>query len=173
MIPFLRPARADEALPLSALVIRSKAYWGYDAAFLEKCRPALTVSAAMIGAFPNRVAEVGGHLAGFAMIDSKDDPADLLLLFVEPWAMGRGVGRALFSWLETETRRAGRTGLRIEADPGAVPFYERCGARRTGAWAVSEVDAARYLPVLVRDLREGLDSDPPDGPGSREIRGNL
>ncbi|MBP5856681.1 GNAT family N-acetyltransferase [Marivibrio halodurans] len=173
MIPILRSARPGEADRLSALVMRSKAYWGYDAAFLEKCLPALRVSTAMIRVFPNRVAEIDGYPAGFAMIDSKDDPAEVLLLFVEPSAMGRGIGRALFTWLETEARRAGRAALRIEADPGAVPFYERCGARRTGAWAPSEADAARYLPVLVRSLRGDLGGVLPDGPGSRQIRGNL
>ncbi|HEY6741630.1 MAG TPA: hypothetical protein VI110_04665, partial [Lapillicoccus sp.] len=35
--------RADEAGTLSDLALRSKAHWGYGAAFLEACRDELTL----------------------------------------------------------------------------------------------------------------------------------
>jgi hypothetical protein len=35
----LRAPRLDELEALSDLCLRSKAVWGYDAAFLEACRP--------------------------------------------------------------------------------------------------------------------------------------
>jgi len=34
----VRPARPDEASTLSELAVRSKAWWGYDVAFLDRCR---------------------------------------------------------------------------------------------------------------------------------------
>ena len=40
----IRLARPDEADHLTALATRSKAYWGYDASFMEACVPALTIS---------------------------------------------------------------------------------------------------------------------------------
>ena len=39
----IRRARPDEAALLSALALRSKAYWGYDTAFIEACVAALTI----------------------------------------------------------------------------------------------------------------------------------
>jgi hypothetical protein len=39
----IRPARAGEADALTALALRSKAHWGYDAAFMEVVRPILTI----------------------------------------------------------------------------------------------------------------------------------
>jgi len=43
-MPGIRPARAGEAEALTALCVRSKAHWGYDAAFMRLCVPALTMS---------------------------------------------------------------------------------------------------------------------------------
>src|SRR3546814_11592237 len=40
----LRLAKSSECGSLSALALRSKAYWGYDSAFLQACRDELTVS---------------------------------------------------------------------------------------------------------------------------------
>ena len=41
----LRPARRDEATALSALCMRSKAFWGYDHLFMEACRQEFTLTA--------------------------------------------------------------------------------------------------------------------------------
>ena len=40
----VRAAQAGEAPSLTALCLRSKAHWGYDAAFMRLCVPSLTVS---------------------------------------------------------------------------------------------------------------------------------
>jgi hypothetical protein len=40
----IRDARAEECEALSALCRKSKAYWGYDDAFLEACAPYLQVT---------------------------------------------------------------------------------------------------------------------------------
>ncbi|MGH7506358.1 MAG: hypothetical protein ACRELX_11935, partial [Longimicrobiales bacterium] len=42
----IRDARSDDAGRLTALALRSKAVWGYDAVFMERCRPLLTVTPA-------------------------------------------------------------------------------------------------------------------------------
>ncbi len=44
----VRPARAGEAASLTALCLRSKAHWGYDAGFMGLCVPSLTVSDARL-----------------------------------------------------------------------------------------------------------------------------
>ena len=41
--PAIRRARPEEAGVLSALALRSKAHWGYDADFLAACRDDLTL----------------------------------------------------------------------------------------------------------------------------------
>ena len=42
--PPIRSARPEEAETLSALALRSKAYWGYPADFMEACREELTLT---------------------------------------------------------------------------------------------------------------------------------
>ena len=45
----IRAARVGEAGFLSELALRSKAHWGYDAAFIEACRDELSVDADRLG----------------------------------------------------------------------------------------------------------------------------
>ncbi len=46
----VRPARPGEAPRLSQLALRSKAYWGYDAEFLDRCRGELEVRSEQLAA---------------------------------------------------------------------------------------------------------------------------
>ena len=49
-MPAVRLAQAGEGASLTALCVRSKAHWGYDAAFMRKSAAALLVSEADIAA---------------------------------------------------------------------------------------------------------------------------
>jgi GNAT superfamily N-acetyltransferase len=95
----IRSARAEEADALTALCIRSKAYWGYDREFMRQSTTALTVTAAMIAEARVLVAE--GRDAGVLSVAAVQalqakGKFDLSLLFVEPSAIRTGVGRVLF-----------------------------------------------------------------------------
>ena len=139
----LRAGRPEEARDLSALCLRSKAYWGYDDAFLRACAAELAVEPGPL----LRVAEVEGRAAGVVEISVAGDLADLEKLFVDPPWIGRGLGGALLAWAVGAAREAGASGLRIEADPGAVPFYVSRGAEIVGE-APSGSIPGRNLPVL-------------------------
>ena len=133
--------RAEDAGPLSDLALRSKGYWGYDAAFLEACRAELTLTLDQAGAA--RVVRDGDALLGFHLLDD----GELLMLFVEPSAIGRGVGRLLLDDAVRVAASRGWTTLRIESDPGAEGFYLAHGARRVGSVPSGSV-AGRALPLL-------------------------
>ena len=60
----IRRAARHEAGALSRLAMRSKASWGYDADFMERCRPELTVSEAHILERPICVAVDGDKILG-------------------------------------------------------------------------------------------------------------
>ena len=147
----LRSARNDERSSLSALCLRSKGYWGYDAAFLEACRAELTIRpddpADLI-----RVAEVDGVVAGVAQLGSSAD-GDWYVekLFVDPPFIGRRVGARLMRWIVETAKARGAKRLVIEADPGAAPFYRRFGAADAGE-APSGSIPGRLLPRLVITL---------------------
>ena len=149
----VRTARPDEADALSALCRRSKAHWGYDAQFMALSDASLTVTPALIATGRVLVAEDGqGRLAGMASLDPLEGGVfDLLHMFVEPDAIGSGVGRALFAAICETAREFGSTRLSFLADPNAEAFYKRLGARRVGE-APSDAIPGRSLPLLEYDL---------------------
>ncbi|MFJ1597361.1 GNAT family N-acetyltransferase [Streptomyces sp. NPDC088261] len=127
----IRNARPDEARTLSALMLRSKAHWGYDAAFLAACRDELTLAADELAVRRVVVAEDArsGELLGVASLEGEAPDGTLGLLFVEPGLIGRGIGRTLYAHLLDTARAAGFTRLTIHSDPHAVGFYRALGAR--------------------------------------------
>lgn len=143
----LRDARLEELRALSDLCVRSKAVWGYDPAFMEACRRELMLTADQLDRTLVRVAERGGRLIGLCQVAVEGKDAELVKLFVEPDALGYGCGRTLFHWAVEAARAAGAGRMTIDADPGAVPFYIRMGARSAGV-APSGSIPGRMLPRL-------------------------
>jgi len=147
----LRPPHDDELEALSALCLRSKAVWGYDQAFLDACRAELTIHADELASSALCVAEHDGALVGVAQIVVQGHVADLNKMFVDPAAIGLGVGKALFEWASSAARSLGARHLTIDADPGAVGFYRKMGAIERGTIASGSIPG-RVLPHLVLDL---------------------
>jgi GNAT superfamily N-acetyltransferase len=145
----IRPAHYDEDAALSALCMQSKAHWGYDDNFLKASEPSLAVSKERIADGRVLVAEdMDQRVLGIAAADPlKDGAFDLTLLFVEPDAIGKGVGGKLFAAIVELIAREGAKRLLIEADPNAEGFYKRLGARRIGD-APSSAIPGRTLPLL-------------------------
>lgn len=143
----VRAARPGEAALLSALALRSKGHWGYDADFLAACREELTLSEDELGERRTRVVEVGGEVLGFSTLEGAPPVGEVGMLFVEPTAIGRGLGRLLMAHLLDEASAAGFTRLRIDADPSAEAFYLAAGAVRVGEVPSASVPG-RVLPLL-------------------------
>src|SRR5215212_10019371 len=109
----MRPARAEEADALSGLALRSKAQWGYEAQFLEACRPDLTFRPDEICARRAVVAEESGHLVGFYTLDGVPPEGELGNLWIEPAHMRRGIGRLLWNHAMATARSIGLTAVLI------------------------------------------------------------
>src|SRR4030095_5603128 len=80
----VRSARAGEAEFLTDLSLRAKAFWGYDAAFLARCRAVMTIKAANIEHLPHYLAVLDGRIAGFYGFEPDTEGIGLDYLFVEP-----------------------------------------------------------------------------------------
>ncbi|WP_437877009.1 GNAT family N-acetyltransferase [Sorangium sp. So ce513] len=149
----IRLARPDEASALTALCRRSKAHWGYDDRFLQLAAPALLVDVEAIG--ERRVfvsVDSDDRALGVARLDIEaPGVAELGLLFVDPPAMGLGVGKGLFVHVAVEARRRGCRRMTILADPFAAPFYERMGAHYLRQ-VPSDAIPGRTLPLYHLDL---------------------
>src|SRR3546814_16790874 len=118
----LRLAKSSECGSLSALALRSKAYWGYDSAFLQACRDELTVSPQAAAAGRVVVLIEQETPLGFYALDAGDrrDEAEISLLFDEPAPNARGIGRAPSAHPSATSARAGPPALQVSCDPLAT-----------------------------------------------------
>lgn len=150
----IRSARADEAELLTALIMRSKAYWGYESELLEGWRSDLTLDQEMIAHDSVYCAEdvESGVVAGvLRLYRQRDGTAYLDHLFVEPAYIGEGVGAQLWRHAVEWAAAQGALALTFSADPNARLFYERMGAVVVD-WQESSIVPGRLLPQMRYDL---------------------
>ena len=142
----IREARADERDKLSALAFRSKAHWGYSTEFMEACRDELSVDADQIESA--WVIERAGEVLGFYGLDDLGGRrVELDFLFVEPRAIGEGLGRALMGHAIETARDGGFEVMEIQGDPNAERFYLAAGAVRVGDKPSASIPG-RVLPLF-------------------------
>ncbi len=147
----VRPAAPGDAGLLSELAMRSKAHWGYSAAFMEACRAELELSPQQIndGKFTAELACNGEHVTGFFAVEQLSrEEFELAALFVEPAWIGRGAGRTLMQRVFEIVRANGGARLVIQGDPHAERFYLAAGCRRAGERESGSVPG-RMLPLFV------------------------
>jgi len=148
--PQLRPASLDELERLTRIARAAKAHWGYPPEWIELWAPSLTFDRELLAREWVRVADEGGTVLGVAAVGGEPPEPELSHLWVDPPAMGRGIGRLLLDAAVNHARRLGARRLRIVSDPHAEGFYEEMGARRIGE--VPSEPAGRSLPLLVISL---------------------
>lgn len=129
----IRRVRISEAVDISALVMRSKAYWPYPKDYLSQCVHALKIDEAYIADWPVFSGEVGGVRAGVFALKEFDNERRLDHLWVDPPFIGKGIGKRLFMRAIIEARQIGWNDFRLAADPFAVEFYLKLGGRQIGA----------------------------------------
>jgi GNAT superfamily N-acetyltransferase len=142
--PQVRPAALADESGLRAIAEASKGYWGYD---MERVRDWV----AMLD-FSREiwVAELCGEIVAWAaLVPLRSGVCELDDLWVEPRAIGTGIGTVLFRHAETRARELGAHALRWEAEPNAVGFYERMGAETVGTATSSW---GRSIPVMQVEL---------------------
>lgn len=149
--PWLREPRDDECAAITEQCLRSKAHWGYDAEFMEQCRDELVVTPAVLAENFALLAEQGGDIVGFAEVSLDGNTCELEKLFIDPEAMGNGIGRLLFDAAVHFARAQKVEAMTITADPDAVPFYKKMGAVQCGEVPSGSI-AGRRLPLLALTL---------------------
>ena len=148
----IRRALPGDAARLSDLAMRAKAVWGYDAEFMAACRDELTLTGGDVETLPTFIAEIGCALLGFYSLERlSDDRVELGHLFVEPEAIGRGVGRRLIEHAKRQARAAGHGTMVIQGDPNAERFYRVAGGRLVGTQESLSIPG-RMLPLFHLDL---------------------
>ena len=156
----IRPARPGEEASLTELAMRSKAHWGYDDAFMAACRDELTIRPEHIERID--VADLDGEVVG--MVRLEPGPSGRLSgqhgviedMFVDPAAIGTGVGGELFRHAVRRAAAEGMARLLIDADPNAEGFYAAMGAVRVGESPSGSIPG-RMLPQLELAVPEAIE----------------
>lgn len=148
----LRLAEHGEAADISDLAHRSKAHWGYDDQFMADCVDELTWSGTDVSSGNCWVAAgADGMLLGFCELHLAGERLEVDALYVDPPAIGQGVGRTLWQHVEDVARRLGARAIGLDADPQAVGFYEQMGARIVGESPSGSI-ADRMLPRMEKQI---------------------
>lgn len=149
----LRRATGSDCPGLSAMVLRSKASNGYDAAFMAACADELAVTPERLGRQEVWVIDgPGGPLACAALDpDGGEALGEVSLFFADPTAQGRGLGKRLWHHIVARARVLGLRRLALDADPVAEPFYASMGCRTVGRVPSGSIPG-RTLPHMICDL---------------------
>lgn len=144
----IRRPRSDESTAISELALRSKAYWGYSAEFLEACRAELTFTPEQCDSGNLWLAVRGGDVLGFHLLEGEGAVGEIIALFVDPAHIAAGVGRALLRHAREQADARGMRLLYVEADPHAEAFYAHHGAQRVGEVPSGSIPG-RVIPRMV------------------------
>lgn len=143
----IRRAEPDEAQNITAMVVRSKAYWGYSDEFMKYAAAVLNVTPHYITTRPTYVLEQDGQLLGMGSLkELSPQEVELDMLFVAPEAIGQGVGRQLVEYVKGIAAASGYHTLFVESDPNAAGFYEKMGGQLVGHRPVPSIPG-RELPL--------------------------
>ena len=146
----IRQADAQDLNAATSVCLRSKAFWGYDEAFLAACREELTLSLNDLEDLV-LIARIGDELRGIIQLSRTDGILQIEKLFVDPSAMRCGLGRRLLCEAIDRAARPSVQAIRVEVDPHAVPFYTAMGFARVGDVPSGSIPG-RTLPVMLREL---------------------
>src|SRR5262249_38498023 len=127
--------------------------WGYPEEWIEAWTPLLTIAPPYVEKNDVWVAAHRGETVGWVSLVDAGTHWAIDHLWLLPAHHGRGLGRRLFETARAEAARRRPGTLRIEADPYAAPFYERCGARQVDSVPAPVLGTERRLPLLEIEVR--------------------
>lgn len=128
----IRQGRPEDAEAASLLAVRAKASLGYPADWLTRWQDTLTIRPEYLDTHGSWMAERDGELVGICVLERRDQLGALQHVWVAPEFQRHGIGRALVREALAWAADAGFKRIEVVADPSAMPFYLRLGARRCG-----------------------------------------
>jgi GNAT superfamily N-acetyltransferase len=129
-VVLIRRGSADERARLKEIAVASKGHWGYEPERVREWADRGDFDRETLDRLALFVAEADGRAIGWASVESRGEAAWLADLWVEPAWIGNGVGTSLFRRAAEHARERGARVLEWEAEPNALGFYEKMGARR-------------------------------------------
>jgi GNAT superfamily N-acetyltransferase len=124
---------------------------------MDACRDDLTVHPEECDGERVVVAVQDDRIIGYYHLTGTPPTGELADLFVDPSAIGSGVGALLYRDAKTRARHLGFRELTLDSDPHAEDFYLHMGAVRIGE-VPSTAIPGRSLPLLRMDLADAEDA---------------
>lgn len=149
----IRLARPEEADELTALALRAKAHWPYDETLLAIFRTTLRIRTADIVDHTAVVHDTDGIPNGVGILAMHPEGPEIDHLWVDPEAIGTGIGTTLAAVLIDLARQTGAERVTLTSDPYAEGFYRRLGFVCIGDRPVPEIPG-RTLSRMALDLRQ-------------------
>ncbi|MDR3578171.1 MAG: GNAT family N-acetyltransferase [Anaerolineaceae bacterium] len=148
MLQIVRALPADSAA-LKEIAILSKGFWGYPQDLMAQWAHSPIITPQSIAAAAVYKAVLETAAVGWYRLWDNSKTATLDDLWILPAFMRQGIGRSLFQHAVTQARAFGALSIELDADPNAVPFYERLGCYKFGE-KLSEWQ--RLIPRMRYDL---------------------
>jgi len=126
----IRGGAPEEGGRLKEIAVASKGHWGYDPQRVRDWADRGDFDRETLERLALFVAEADGRVIGWASVEPRGEVAWLADLCVKPAWIGKGAGTALFRRAADHAREGGARVLEWEAEPNALGFYEKMGARR-------------------------------------------
>jgi N-acetylglutamate synthase-like GNAT family acetyltransferase len=146
------PTNKIDAIQLTQIALKSKAFWGYSEVQIESWREELTVSEQMISEMIVYKFLKDDKIIGFYILNQpKEETIELEFLFVLPKYIGQGIGNQLLQHSFEKAKILKAKTMQLLADPNAAPFYESKGFVIIDK--KESTIAGRFLPVMQKDLR--------------------
>ena len=147
----IKIAVVSDALKLTEIALKSKAFWGYSDELLKSWTHDLTVSEKMIQEMMVYKFISDAKIIGFYILNRpKETSIELEFLFVLPSFIGKGIGNRLLQHAFIKAKDLKCSQITLLSDPHAVSFYEAKGFVQFGI--KESAIAGRFLPLMQKDL---------------------
>ena len=144
----IRAAQPLEAARLTEIAHAAKAHWGYPASWIAAWEGDLTITPSVVDTAQVFLVERRREVVGFYVLAAEGETCSLEHLWVDPPAIGTGVGRVLIDHAKKVARARGAIRLEAVSDPNAEGFYLHMGATRVGEERGEVEGNPRILPVM-------------------------
>ncbi|MBM7035055.1 GNAT family N-acetyltransferase [Vibrio ulleungensis] len=146
------PATEHDIPEINTVITDAKRSWGYSDAMMALWLPDLLIDPSALTVRHFWVAVERQQIVGVVSLSaSKPFSFELEDCWVSPSCQGMGVGRKLMDFVLLWSKQHNGKKLTIVADPNALGFYEKMGARQIATKA--SIPSGRLLPVLQLEIK--------------------
>ena len=136
---------------LTEITKKSKAYWGYSAAQIQKWDKNLTISQDYIRDNSTfKLVDNNVIIGYYSYVFENEKVVKLDNLFILPEHIGRGFGKYLFLDFLNRMKEEKTEKITLDSEPNAEEFYAKMGFVKIGEFETSIKN--RFMPIMEMKL---------------------